>query len=100
MVLDERGISLVETILAVVILFLITASLIPFTYQLRTTLQNKKLEMHASEVALNGALQMQYYGTSSGQEIIEQTIYQWVYQSGTICVQFQNSTKELEKCIQ
>ena len=97
MVLDEQGVSLVETILAVVIVFLITASLIPFTYQLRTTLQNKKLEMHASEVALNGALQMQYYGSSSGQEMIEQTIYHWVYQSGTICVQFQNSTKDLEK---
>lgn len=88
-----------ETILAVVILFLLTSALIPMTHQLRTTLHNKKLEVHASEVALNGALVAQQYGEQAGAQFIDDVVYTWSYDRGVICIRFENIHEERQKCV-
>lgn len=97
--MNEEGVSFVETILSVVILFVLTSGLIPMTHQLRTTLHNKKLEAHASEVALNGALLAQQYSVESGVQAVDEVVYTWTYQSGEICVEFTNLLEERRKCI-
>ena len=97
--MNEQGISFVETILAVAILFLITTTLIPMTHQMRTTIYTKKLELHASEVALNGALIVEQYGEQYGIQEIDNVLYHWIYAQNSICVQYENDNQTYEKCV-
>ena len=94
-----KGIAFVETLLTLAIILVITGSLIPLSYQLKTTLYNQKLELHASEAALDAARQIKAQSKHTGAQTIEQNEYQWTYDGEHICVQYQNLSGEQVKCI-
>lgn len=77
----------------------IGGTLLPLYSHLQTTLHNKKLELHASEIALNGAKIVESYGLTEGVATIQQVEYKWVYSFGEICVSFRNLQEERMKCI-
>lgn len=97
--MNTRGIAFVETLLTLVIVLIITGSLVPLTYQLKATLHNQKLELHASEAALEAAKIINASSLFSGTFSIEQNEYDWTYDGEEICVQFQNLSGERVKCI-
>ena len=72
-----KGIAFVETLLTVAIILVITGSLIPLSYQLKSTLYNQKLELHASEAALDAAKLIKAQSKHFGAQTIEQNEYQW-----------------------
>lgn len=91
--------AFVETLLTVVIVLMITGSLVPFTYQLKATLYNEKLELYASETALVAAKQVKSQFATSGTNSIEQHEYQWTYDGEQICVQYNDLSGDRVKCI-
>ncbi|MDN4493316.1 hypothetical protein [Ureibacillus aquaedulcis] len=97
--MNSKGIAFVETLLTVVIVLIISGSLIPLTYQLKTTLHNEKVELHASQTALEAAKLIKSRSLSSGTKSIEHNEYQWRYDGEQICVQFNNLSGEQVKCI-
>ncbi|WP_052130292.1 hypothetical protein [Ureibacillus sinduriensis] len=88
-----------ETLLTVVIVLVITGTLVPLTYQMKAALYNKKLELYASETALEAAKLVKSQIAFSGINSIEQNDYQWTYDGVQICVQFNNLNGERMKCI-
>lgn len=98
--MKESGVSLVETMLTLVIVMLITGSLIPLHSQLNRTLYNQKLELHASEVAHQGAVQVAKGQSLQGALTVEGVLYSWQFADNSICVAFQNAKKERLKCIE
>ena len=97
---NDRGFTLAETLLTVVILFTIASSLIPVSYRLKTTLYNKKLELYASEVAHEGIKQFLHTSVTSGVAQIDEVNFYWNYDGKSICVDYTNiNQKEQRKCI-
>lgn len=96
---NNKGISFIETLLSISILFVITGSLIPLSYQLKSTLYNKKLELHASETALEAAKRIRYQNESIGVKIIDNVEYVWHFDGQQICIEFTNLNGERKKCI-
>lgn len=97
--MNEHGISQIETILALVIFFLISLTLLPVSYSLQSSLQRQVLSYHASEVAYNGANIVKNYGQAQGVQIIDQTTYTWSYDAHRICVTYQFEQESYEQCI-
>ncbi|MFJ8236983.1 hypothetical protein ACIQ34_14845 [Ureibacillus sp. NPDC094379] len=97
--LNDKGISLVETLLTLVILLTVFCSLIPLSYQMLSTLNNEKLELHASEVGNQAAKMVINASIYSGSETIEGIKYDWKYDGTQICIQYINLDEEREKCI-
>ncbi|HWK23997.1 MAG TPA: hypothetical protein VNS08_13275 [Ureibacillus sp.] len=97
--MNTKGIALVETLLTVAIVFMISGTLIPFTYQLKSSMYNQKLELHASETALEAAKMIKTQSIYSGLLSIEDHDYQWNYDGYQICVQYHDLNGERVKCI-
>lgn len=97
--LNDKGISLVETLLTLVILLTVFISLIPLSYQMLSTLNNEKLELHASEVGFQAAKIVLNTTIFSGSETIEGVKYDWNYDGTQICIEYINLDEVREKCI-
>ena len=96
--LNNRGVSFVETLLIVGIIFTLTGSLIPFMAKLNESLFVRKLDLHVSQVAYNAAKQIAHLGNSSGSEIIDLIHYQWIYDGQKLCVNYVLTDEEEMKC--
>ncbi len=97
--LNSKGISFVETLLSIFVLFIITGSLIPLSYQMKNTLYNKKLELHASETAYEAAKMIKKHNEWTGVNVIENVKYDWDFDGKQICIKFNNLNGERKKCI-
>ncbi|MET4560516.1 hypothetical protein [Lysinibacillus parviboronicapiens] len=98
--MNESGYSFVETILSVVIVMLICTTFVPVTYNMKTNLYNKKLEVVAAETAYEGLKQYRYLQQLEGMKTIEGVNYHWTYDGQEICVAFHNTRELRHKCIQ
>lgn len=96
---NEHGVSLVEAMLTLFILMLIVGSLIPLHTKLNESLYKAKLELHASEVAYQGALQASRGEARQGTIVVEHITYNWYLEQGEICISFHESGEEHLKCI-
>lgn len=96
---NESGISLIEALLTLMILMLITGSLVPLHSRLNSSLYAAKTELHASEVAYQGALQVKRGEASAGTLFLENVEYNWRLRNSSICVSFKVAGKEHLKCI-
>lgn len=97
---NERGITLAETLLTVVIFSTMACTLIPISYQLKTTLYNKKLDLFASEVAYEGVKEALHTSNTSGMKQIDDVDFYWNFDGRSICVDYKNiNKKEQRKCI-
>lgn len=97
--MNERGISFVETLLAMSILFLLTLTLIPLTYQMQAKVQKRVASYYASEVAYNGALLVQRYGVIEGTQQLNNILYEWRYDGQAICTKYRFDEEIFERCV-
>ncbi|MEK4628068.1 MAG: type II secretion system protein [Solibacillus sp.] len=97
--MSERGFSFVESLLAVVILFFLTTTLIPITVSMRQEMALQKIQTNAAEVAFNGALSYSRYGEVEGEQVIDDTLFTWSYSGGSICVTYLVDEDVIEKCV-
>lgn len=97
--MNEDGLSFVETMLAVSILFLILLTLIPFTSSMQATAQRHVASYYASEVAYNGALLVKHYGIVAGEQQLHHILYRWYYDGQAICTTYRLHEEDVERCI-
>ena len=97
--LNCKGVAFVETLLTVAIILIISGALLPLSYHLKSTLYNEKLELYASETALEAAKLIMVQTLHSGSKTIERNEFQWMYEGNEICVRYQNLDGEQVKCI-
>ena len=97
--MNEHGFSFVETILGVVILFFLSATLIPVTFYMKQQMAEQKMQTHAAEVAFNGALKFSRFGEQHGQQIINGNVYEWQMTDQQICVYYTNDGETGELCV-
>ncbi|SOC27375.1 hypothetical protein SAMN05880501_12211 [Ureibacillus xyleni] len=96
---NSKGVTFIESLLTIAIVFIITGTLVPLSYQMYSTLSNNKMELHASITAYEAAKKILYEGSYSGVMNIENNAYQWRYEATKICVEFTNLLGERTKCI-
>ena len=97
--MTEQGYSFVETLLAVIILFFLTFTIVPLTSHMKQQVVNQKVQTHAAEVAFNGALLFSRYGESAGVIIIDDVSYNWIVDATNICVTFEQEKEKNQLCI-
>ncbi|MFP3918759.1 hypothetical protein U5N28_13235 [Lysinibacillus telephonicus] len=97
--MNSKGISFVETLLSISILFIIAGLLIPLSHNMKSLLYNKKLELHASETAYEAAKIIHNDYKTSGVNVIDDVEYYWFYDGRKICIEFKNLSGERKKCI-
>ena len=89
---------MLESLLAVTILFFIAGFLLPKFSDLKSDVEIQKMQTHAAEVAFNGARLVRDYGKTSGAFEIENVTYNWEYVNNQICVTY-FYIKDWQKCI-
>lgn len=97
--MNEKGITLLETVLSTVILSLLVLTLLPSFYKLEGRLHNEKLAYRASEAAVNGIKEAAYTGVADGMITIEGMDYYWQYGGGEICVAYSDLKGPQRLCI-
>ena len=97
--MNQEGLTLVETLLAVVILFFLSSTIIPFTYNMKQQIAIQKVQAHAAEAAFIGAMKYKRFGQSAGVQQIDGVQLQWSYDENQVCVQYDNNEKEEELCV-
>ena len=97
--MNNKGVSFIESLLTVVIIFTICGTLIPVSSHMKSTLYNKKLELHASETALEAAKQIRVENVSKGTHRIDHVDYFWSYDGVQLCVEFENLNGARIKCV-
>lgn len=97
--MNERGISFVETLVAMSILCLLTLTLIPLTYQMQAKVQKHVASYYASEVAYNGALLVQRYSVMEGTQQVNNILYEWHYDGQAICTKYHFDEEVLKRCV-
>lgn len=97
--MNERGVSFIETVLALSILFLLTLTIIPLAYKMQMDVEKQKAAYYASEVAYNGALLVKQYGVTYGTQQLGHILYEWAYDAGTICTNYHLGDEVIEQCI-
>lgn len=91
--------SFVETILAMSILFMLTVTIIPFTYQMQAKVQKQIASYYASEVAYNGTLLVRQYGVMQGTQRLNHISYEWYYDGQAICTKYYFDEEAFTQCI-
>lgn len=97
--MNEHGFSLVETILSVAIMMLLCGTLIPVSYTMKTNLYHKKLEVFATETAYEGLKIYHVKQIHEGTKVIEGVVYHWTFDGQQVCVTFENTKEDRQKCI-
>ncbi|MER2046926.1 MAG: type II secretion system protein [Solibacillus sp.] len=97
--MNQEGLTLVETLLAVVILFFLSSTMIPLTFNMKQQIAIQKIQAHAAEVAYIGAMKYKRYGQSAGTQQIDGMQFQWNYDGHRVCVRYDNNEKEEELCV-
>ena len=96
---NSKGNSVLESLLAITILFFIAGFLLPKFSDLKSEVEIQKIQTHAAEVAFNGARLVRDYGRTSGAFEIESITYNWAYDNNRICVNYFYK-KEWQECIE
>lgn len=97
--MSQEGLTLVETLLAVVILFFLSSTIIPLTFNMKQQIVIQKVQAHAAEVAYIGAMKYKRYGQAAGIQQIDGVEFQWIYDGNQVCVHYDSNEKEEELCV-
>ncbi|MBD7983166.1 type II secretion system protein [Sporosarcina sp. Sa2YVA2] len=97
--INEKGYSWPESILALVVVTVIFGTLLPLYSNMAKGLEKKRVQMHATEIVYQGALLNHYYGRAIGSTLIEEVTFTWTKEGNTICVSYELLGDEVEKCI-
>ena len=85
--------------LAVVILFFLTSTIIPLTHNMKQQIATQKVQAHAAEVAYMGALKYTRYNEPEGKQQIDDTVFRWEINGDTICVAYEKDEVQEEFCV-
>lgn len=91
--LDEKGLSWAETMLSLLIVFMLFGTLLPTMQKMHQTLDDKHLQAAAYETLHEAAKMMKIYGSASGKRSVNNVDYLWVY-STDLCVHYENNRAE------
>ncbi|MEK5185575.1 type II secretion system protein [Solibacillus sp. FSL W7-1324] len=97
--MSQEGLTLVETLLAVVILFFLSLTIIPLTFNMKQQIAIQKVQTHAAEAAFIGAMKYKRYGQTSGMQQIDDVQFQWHYDGRQVCVHYDLNNKNEELCV-
>lgn len=97
--MSQEGLTLVETLLAVVILFFLSSTIIPLTYNMKQQIAIQKVQAHAAEAAFIGAMKYTRHGQTTGIQQIDKVQFQWFYDGQQICVHYDHNEREEELCV-
>ena len=96
---NSKGTSMLESLLAVTVIFFIAGILLPKFSDLKAEVEYQKIQTHASEVAFNGARMVRDYGDTSGLFEIENLTFHWEYINDEICVTYYYKKEWHNVCI-
>jgi len=96
---NSYGNSILESLIAVTILFFIAGFLLPKFSDLKSEVEKQKIQTHATEVAFNGARLVRDYGRTSGVFKIENISFNWEYDYNQICVSYFYEKEWHNECI-
>ena len=96
---NSKGTSMLESLLAVTVIFFIAGILLPKFSDLKAEVEYQKIQTHASEVAFNGARIVRDYGKMSGVFEIEDITFHWEYINDEICVNYYYKKEWHNECI-
>ena len=97
---NSKGTSVLESLLAITIIFFIAGILLPKFSDLKAEVEFQKIQTHASEVAFNGARMVRDYGKTSGLFKIENLTFYWEYVDNEICVTYYYKKEWHKECIE
>ena len=97
--LNEGGYSWPEAILTLMIVMVIFGTLLPFASGITFKLQMKKMQMYASETALQGAINFQAYGLIEGSRLVDGVAYDWAIEGQSVCVVYRIVDEDIRKCV-
>ncbi|MFJ7933740.1 hypothetical protein [Sporosarcina sp. NPDC096371] len=97
--LNEGGYSWPEAILTLVIVMVVFGTLLPFATVITSKLQMKKMQMYATETALQGAIYFQAYGLTEGTRQVDEVAYNWTVEGHSVCVQYRVVDEDIKKCV-
>ncbi|MFD1030712.1 hypothetical protein [Metaplanococcus flavidus] len=87
--LNEKGVSWAETMLSLLIIFMLFGTLLPLMQKMHQTLDDKQLRTIAFETMHEAAKTIQATGKDFGTRTVNSTVFSWEY--GTkLCVDYEN----------
>ncbi|MBK3494010.1 hypothetical protein JFL43_03870 [Viridibacillus sp. YIM B01967] len=96
---NEKGNSLPETLLTLVIVITVFGTLLPALQMLKGTLSEKKTSMYAAETAYQAAVRVVNDEQFQGSRTIENRTYKWYFTNNEVCVFYENLKGQQQKCI-
>ncbi|HSJ36609.1 MAG TPA: hypothetical protein VK945_00170 [Planococcus sp. (in: firmicutes)] len=87
--LDEKGISWAETMLSLMIIFMLFGTLLPLMQKMQQTLDDKQMRTTAYETMHEAAKTIRATGESYGQRTVNGTVYAWEFET-SLCVNYEN----------
>ncbi|MCM3611252.1 hypothetical protein M4S82_08275 [Planococcus sp. MERTA32b] len=95
--LDEKGLSWAETMLSLLIIFMLFGTLLPTVQKMQQTLDDKQLRAAAFETLHEAAKTIKAYGAVRGERTVNGVVFSWDYGSD-LCVRYKNY-RSLEETI-
>ena len=87
--LDEKGVSWAETMLSLMIIFMLFGTLMPLMQKMQQTLDDKQLRATAYETMHEAAKTIRSSGASSGRRTMNGSVFEWEFEAG-LCVHYKN----------
>lgn len=98
--LDEKGLSWAETMLGLLIIFMLFGTLMPTMQKMHQTLDDKQLRVTAYETLHEAARTIKGTGSSEGARTINNVVFSWSYDTD-LCVVYKNYRSMMETvCIE
>ncbi|MFC7364849.1 MULTISPECIES: type II secretion system protein [Bhargavaea] len=94
----ERGFSFPESLLALLIVYVIFTSLLPLTNRMTIILEEQKLAAQAASVASDALDEHFLTGEVEGSRGIGNVIFDWRMQGGGICVSYKATSGWQSRC--
>lgn len=96
----ERGFSFPESLLSLLIVYVIFTSLLPLTNRMMMNLEEQKLAAQAASVASDSVDGHFLTGEAEGSRIIESVVFDWRMQGGGICVSYKGTSGWQSRCFE
>lgn len=87
--LDEKGLSWAETMLSLLIIFMLFGTLLPTMQKMQGTLDDKQLRATAYETMHEAAKTIKANGLPAGKRTVNNVLFTWEYGSD-LCVAYKN----------
>ena len=94
----ERGFSFPESLLSLLIVYVIFTSLFPVINRMMMNLEDQKLAVQAASVASDAADGHYFTGAAEGSQTIGNVVFDWRIQGGGICVSYKATSGWQSRC--